>query len=323
MGTIGSSPIDSHLTRLAIQRGVSQSFVYPMIPAIAHSSEDGVYESWDAGLWTGDNSAPDSEEGIRPVDGTYESFSFGVTPVTFQMAEYYASIKFDWRESHNSVGMRIFEKALGGVGMRHSINRERALHSVMFGTGNWTNVVVGAANRFDNASSNPPGYIRQRWSAIELSAAATAGGARRVIVMTAGIFDQLAQHPVYTSINANSEVTGYATHATIAASFGVLPADLIVARAAYNEQRRNETAAYARIWSENYIWMGYMPTNVNDSTQTALAFIHMNGYGPGSVVRRGTFVNEQAEGRFMRELSIGVYQPVDTAAAALLTSVIS
>jgi len=316
---IGGSSIDARLTRLAVQRGVNNKFAHPMVPSIQHVAEDGKYESWDAGLWAGDASAPDAQMGRRQIGGEYQSFDFSISAVSFRMEEFYSYKEFDFREGHFSTGTEVFEKAIGAVNKRHAIARELACKDLFFGTGNWTNTVVGAGDKFDNAASNPSGYIRERWSSIGKSAAGMDGV--KTMFMTVDIRDALAQHAQFTKLDPMAEVTGFATHETMAAAMHVAPERLVILEAAYNEQRQGETASYNWIWSDKYIWMGYLPENIDADTQTAAAYIHMGPDTP--TVRRGELDNGQKHVRWMRESSIGVYKAVDTAAAELLTGVIT
>jgi hypothetical protein len=317
---VGSN-ISKRLTRIAIQRGINQIFTHGAVPGVQFDAETGEYESWDAGLFVGENASANANYGVRNIDGRYRSFDFGVSKAEFVMQEFYSYKEFDFREGHTDVGMAIFDKAMQAVHQRHGIAREMALNTCLFTDANWGGgTAVAAGNRFSNTSSNPPGYIRQQVTAIRKSSAAGSGGILHMW-MPVAVYDILAQHPVYTKLDPTAEITGFATHDTIAASLGVAPANLHVPMGVYNEQRKGETAANAFIFAASDLWMGFVPATLQESAQTAFGYIYLGSDGP--TVRRGEVDNGERHYRWMRESSIGVYKPVDTAAGALLTDIVA
>jgi len=310
--------VDNHLTRLAVQRGIKQTFAFPRCASVQFDTRDGVYTQYDAGTFVGENSAPNAAYGRRKIGGDYIGFDFGETKVELEMEEFYAYKEFDRGEIEKTGGQKLYEKAVPATHMRHNIARELGFHEAVFTTGNWTNSVIAAADRFNNAASNPPDVVRRQWETIAVSAAA-GGGARKVMIIPPVAMNHLMAHPVYTKLDPQAEITGFATHETVAKSFGLKPDELWVPESTYNVQRLGETPSNERIFSEAYVWMGYMPANLTEEEQTALAYIYLNSVAPE--VRRNEVDDGRQHYKWMREVSVGQYKPVDTAAALLLTSV--
>ena len=313
---VGKSAVSPRLTRLVNQRGVNQKFLFPNITGVQVGTRDGHFMTYDAGAFLGEAAAPNSTEGIRPIKGKYESFDFGSSKTEFELKEYYAYFKNDVAQGEYSDGMSIFEKALPATGKRHDIVRERDLKSVVFSTDNWTNGAMPAAGKFDSNTSNPVKTIRARFTQIAKSSAATDG--ERWMIMDPLGYDHLRAHAMFTGVVGDGEITNYATHEMLADAFDVDPSRLLVGKGVYNEERLGETASNAFIWSDYYLWMGYMPASVDESAMTALAYLYLKANE--KTVKTGENETGDEHYRWMRATSVGKYQVGDTAGAYLYTA---
>ena len=319
----GPTPINAHLTRLARARGRNQKYIGDVVfPAVPFEFEQGEYLTFNDTMFMGEENQSGSDNGVRQVDGKYTSFDFGATSTSFVMEEYYAFWKGDPRRSNTgTTGMQIREKSLPATNKRYNLVRERAAKAVLFATGTWTNSAIAAADKFDVATSDPAKTVLTLWDTVETSAAA-GDDTERFMVVNPLVYKFLRIHPKFTKFLAGEgEITGMAGHRLIAEIFDVPAANLLVPRGTYNTAKKGQSFSGDYIWSDKYIWMGYISRSPNEDTNTCCAFVHS---GPNAAsVRTGNVDTGDQVYDWMRASAIGKYLAVETAGARLLTGVIS
>jgi hypothetical protein len=317
----GTSVVSPHLRRLAVQIGANQTgFSYTAIPSTpaADGSRDGSYETYGAGTFLLPSEPTAIETGIRAVKGPYLSFDAGITPSTYTLEEYYSYYEADPGEFETGNGAMHWRKMVNATGKRYKSIREFGTKTALFTTGNWSNGAIGAPNKFNVATSNPPKTIRERWAAIQLSAAA-GDGAERHMWMNQIALNHLLAHPIFTREMDDGEVTSFGTRQMVADAFDMKPENIHVPTAVYNSARKGQTPVNAYIWSDDYLWMGYLPKSISEGEQTALAYIHLGS--PDPTVMRGSEDTGRKKYDWVRQASVGKNHVVDTSAAYLYTDI--